>query len=411
MDAANRDTSRTEPPAFSPARRVELIALLGALTAFAPLSIDMYLPALPAIARHFQVPIGAAEHTLAAFFLGFCLGQALFGPLADRFGRKGPLYGGTLLYVAASLACTLVGSIWLLALLRFLQALGACAGMVVARASVRDLFGPHEAPRIYAYMMLILGLAPMLAPLVGGYVLVWFGWRAIFLLQAAIGMAALAAVFLRLPESHGGAHRTLHPLGVLCDYGVLLIDRRFIGYVLAGAVSNAGLFAYITASPHVFIDLFHVPPQHFGWFFGVNAIGLVTGAQVGARLLKGRSASRVLFAAQIVQWIAGLALLGCALTGFGGMWGIAGGLFAFLALNGAIMPIAAGCAMHHFGHTAGMASALLGTIQFGAAAVVSTVIGGTSPATAIPMAAVIAGCGIAGLVCSMLLRPKPTPAS
>jgi DHA1 family bicyclomycin/chloramphenicol resistance-like MFS transporter len=404
MDAAN--SVDTSPVAFSRGRRVELIALLGALTAFAPLSIDMYLPALPTIARHFHVSTGAAEYTLASFFLGFTLGQALFGPLADRFGRKAPLYGGIMLYIAASLGCAMSDSAALLATLRFLQALGACAGMVIARACARDLFGPHEAPRIYAYMMLVLGLAPLLAPFVGGYVLVWFGWRAIFLAQAAIGSAALMATALRIPESHAGGTRMLHPAKVLRDYAVLLLDRSFIGYVLAGAVSNAGLFAYITASPHVFIDLFHVAPQHFGWFFGANAIGLVTGAQIGARLLKDRSATHVLLAAQIVQWIAGVALLACALTGFGGMWGIAGGLFLFVALNGAIMPIAAGCAMHHFGHVAGMASALVGTFQFGGAAIVSTAIGNTSSATPIPMAAVIAACGIAGLAFNLLLVPK-----
>ncbi|HEY1961605.1 MAG TPA: Bcr/CflA family multidrug efflux MFS transporter [Rhizomicrobium sp.] len=406
MDAANRVDWDPRLPAFSRARRLELIALLGALTAFAPLSIDMYLPALPTIARQFHASIGAAELTLASFFTGFTFGQVLFGPLTDRFGRKGPLYAGTLLYIVASLGCALSGGVAVLAALRFLQALGACAGMVIARASARDIFGPHEAPRIYAYMMLILGLAPLLAPFIGGYVLVWFGWRAIFLLQASIGVAALVATFFRIPESLAGARRELHPLKVLRDYAALLVDRRFIGYVLAGAVSNAGLFAYITAAPHVFIDLFHVAPQHFGWFFGANAIGLVTGAQVGARLLKDRSATHVLLAAQIVQWIAGLVLLTCALTGFGGMWGIAGGLFLFVALNGAIMPIAAGCAMHHFGRMAGMASALLGALQFGAAAIVSTAIGNTSPDSAIPMAAVIAGCGIAGLAFNLLLRPK-----
>lgn len=391
---------------MSGTRRIELIALLGGLTTFAPISTDMYLPAMPTIAREFAVPIGAIEHTLATFFLGFSLGQALFGPLADRFGRKLPLYGGLAAYVAASIACAMVNDAGLLAVLRFVQALGACAGIVIARASVRDLFGGHEAARVFSYMMLVLGLAPLLAPLLGGYVLAWLGWRAIFLLQGSAGLAAVAACFFRLPESHGGTRRTLNPRRVLWDYLMLSLDRRFIGYVLAGAVSHAGLFAYITGSAHVFIDLFHVRAENFGLFFGTNALGLITVSQVTARLLRHHKAERILLLSQSVQCLAGLALLAAAVTGFGGLWGIAVGLFVFVSLNAAILPTASGLALRHFGLQAGMASALLGTIQFGLGAMVATMVGAFSPATPVPMALVIAGCGISGLVFSFVLAPR-----
>ena len=391
---------------IAPARRLELIVLLGALTAFAPLSIDMYLPALPQIARDFAVPIGSAEHTLAAFFLGISLGQAFFGPLADRFGRKVPLLCGMLLYAAACIGGALSLHIVPLVLLRFAQGVGACTGVVIARACVRDIFPATESARIFSYMMLVFGVVPLLAPLTGGYVLIWSGWRTIFWLQGAAGLLAFLAVSLRLPESHGGTHRGMDPFSIVRDYWILLVDRRFIGFVLAGALSHAGLFAYLTGSPHVFIDLFGVAPQHFGWFFGVNAAGIITVSQVTARLLRRFSPARVLIVAQSLQVTAGFALLAAAASGAGGLWGIAVCLFGFISLTAAILPTAAGLALHSFPANAGMAAALLGTIQFGAGALVATVLGAFSPSTPVPMASVILLCGLSGLVCSRLLAPR-----
>ncbi len=389
-------------------RRTELVIILGALTAFAALSIDMYLPALPAIARDFQVPIGAAERTLSAFFLGFAFGQAFFGPLADRFGRKPPLYAGLAIYVLMCVACASTDSADMLMVARFFQAIGACAGGVVARACVRDLFGPEEAPRIFAYMMLVLGVAPLIAPFLGGYLLIWASWRAIFWTQAATGAIAAIAIMLRLPETHGGAHRTLHPFKIIRDYGYIAQDRRFIAFALAGAISNASMFAYITGSPHVFIDLFHVHAENFGWFFGAIAAGLITMAQISARLLKRASAERVMLTAQVVQSLAGGALVLIAWLGLGGMIGLALALFVFVALNGAIMPMATGVSMRHYGLNAGMASALIGTLQFGAATISSLVMGAFSPHSAVPMTAIMTGCAIAGSTLHVLVRPRAT---
>ncbi|MEI9885325.1 MAG: Bcr/CflA family multidrug efflux MFS transporter [Rhizomicrobium sp.] len=388
------------------ARRVELIVILGALTAAAPISTDLYLPALPAIARDFHVAIGAVEHSLATFFLGFALGQALFGPLADRFGRKPPLLWGLGIFVLTCLACALAQSVEVLVALRFVQAVSACAGAVIARACVRDLFGPDESPRVFATMMLVMGLAPLLAPLAGGYLLLWFGWRAIFLAQGALGIAAFLAAALRLRESHGGARRVLHLGSILIDYGRLARDRRFIGYVLALATSYAGLFAYITASPHVLIDLFHVPSQHFGWFFGANGLALIAASQVAARLLRTRSAAPVLVAMQIGQSVAGALLLAAALSGFGGLWSIAGLLVFTVGPTGAINPLATGLAMRPFALSAGMASSLLGTIQFGGGAIASLIVGALPADSAVPMAAAIAACSLGGLVLNLWLSPK-----
>jgi DHA1 family bicyclomycin/chloramphenicol resistance-like MFS transporter len=390
---------------LTPRRRVEIIIMLGALTAFGALSIDMYLPALPSIARDFDVPIGRAEYTLSAFFLGFALGQGFFGPLADRFGRKPPLYAGLILYVLMCAVCALSVNPEMLTAARFFQAVGACAGGVVARACVRDIFGPDEAPRIFAYMMLVLAVAPLLAPFLGGYLLVWASWHAIFWFQCAIGLAVAIAISIRLPETHGGAHRPLHPAIILVDYARIARDRSFIAYALAGSVSNAALYAYLTGSPHVFIDLYHIKPENFGWFFGANAFGLIGTAQIAARLSRGRSPESVMLAAQIAQVACGVLLAIVVVTGVGGVYGLGASLFLFMSTNGAIGPMSAGAAMRHYAVNAGMASALLGSLNFVCGFVASIVMGSFTPATALPLAAIMLVSAALGLAVHLGLRP------
>lgn len=388
------------------ARRIELIVVLGALTAFGALSIDMYLPALPSIARDFHVPIGSAEHTLASFFLGFAAGQAFFGPMADRFGRKPPLYAGLVLYLAMCAACALSASVEMLMVARFFQAVGACAGGVVARACVRDLFGPNETPRIFAYMMLVLGVAPLIAPFLGGYFLIWANWRAIFWFQFVFGGLVAIAVAIRLPETHGGAHRALHPFVIARDYARILGDRRFSAYALSTAVSNASLYVYLTGSAHVFIDIFHVAPQHFGWFFGTNAIGLIGTAQIAARLVHGRLPEHIMLNAQIAHVFAGVLLIVVALSGIGGVFGLGAALFVFLCFNGAINPMATGAAMRPYATNAGMASALLGSLNFVVGFTLSLLMGAFNAATPLPLAALMAGCAATGLLLHLTLRSR-----
>lgn len=387
--------------------RREIILILGIFTALAPLAIDMYLPALPELGRVFVSDPARVQSTLASFFLGFALGQAFYGPVADRWGRKPPLYGSLALFALASAGCALATSIDVLIVLRFLQALGACAGGVIARAMVRDLFEPREAPRIYASLMLVMGAAPMLAPMGGGALLAVFGWQSIFWALAATGIIGLVLLHFRLPESHQRhAGRAGGLGGVLLAYGRLLCDRPFMAHTLAGGIAMAGMFAYISGSPFVFIQLHGVPPEHFGWFFGVNALGFIVVAQINGRLLNGVDPRRVLLVGQLIQISAGAVLLADAVFGWGGLVGIAVPLFVYIAGLGFITPSTTALAMAPQGANAGTASALLGTMQFSIAALVSSLLALLQDGSARPMTLVMAGCAISGLAISRLLARR-----
>ena len=371
------------------------------------MSIDMYLPSLPTLSRVFAAEIVSVQLTLAAFFLGLALGQVFYGPLADRFGRKGPLYLGTGLYVLASVGCALAPDIQSLIVSRFAQALGGCAGMVIARAVVRDLFDAQESARTFSLMMLVMGVAPILAPLVGGYLLVWLGWQSIFWALALFGLLCLLSVVLWLPETRpAGAPTTLGVGTALAGYGRLLTDRPFLGYTLSGGCAQAGMFAYIAASPSVFIDTYNIPAQHYGWLFGMNALGLIAASQLNRRLLMKLGAGRVLARMNAVTAALGVTLLVTAATGAGGFVGILLPLFGYVASLGLIFPNAAALALAPHGEHAGSASALLGTVQFAAAALASILVGWVHDGTALPMSAVIAGCGILALIAQRALVPK-----
>lgn len=385
------------PFALTPARRFELIFLFGALTVFTPIAIDMYLPALPAIAGEFHTSIAAIEHSLASYFLGVAFGQAVVGPLSDRFGRKLPLLVGLALYVLGSAVCALAPGPISLDAARFVQAMGGCAGSVLARACVRDIFPPGEAARIFAQMLLVLSVSPLFAPLFGGWLLLVASWRDLFWIQGALAALTAVAVFIRLPESHPGSQRAIHPVAVVRDYLVIARDRRFLGYVMASTLSGAGLYVYLTGWSHVVIDIFHVPAQYFGFTFLLNGVGLIIVSQATARLLRHRPAPHLLSGALAVQTVFGVMALLFSWTGWGGLFGLLPWLFFYVSMIGAISPTASGLALMGFGSSAGMASALMGIIVYGGGTIASLAMGSFTPATPVPMAALICLCGFAAL--------------
>jgi DHA1 family bicyclomycin/chloramphenicol resistance-like MFS transporter len=400
----------TQPPAaasFTPLRRLELIVLFGVLTVFTPIAIDMYLPALPTIAREFEVPIAKVEHSLAAYFLGITVGQVLVGPLSDRFGRRRPLLIGLLLYIIGSAACAIAQDPLALDGARFIQALGGCGGTVLARACVRDLFPPEEASRIFAQMLLILSVSPLFAPLLGGWILLVASWRWLFWIQGISALAALAVVFVRLPETHAGSQRTLHPFAVLKDYLVIARDRRFIVYILSLTLSGCGLYVFLTGFPHVVINVFGIPAEYFGFLFMLNGIGLVIWSQITARLLKHRPAGKLLTAALGLQAFAGVGAMVFGVTGWGGIWGLEPWLFVFCSLIGAINPTSAGLALAGYGHAAGMASALMGLFIYAGGTAASLLMGSFHPTTPAPMVALMCMFGCLALLTNLLFRPKP----
>lgn len=377
------------------------ILILGAVVAIGPLSIDMYLPGLPALQRHFQTDAAATQLSLAVFFAGLATGQLVYGPVSDRFGRKKPLLFGLTIYIVATLGCALAPSMSTLIGLRFLQALGGCAGVVMTRAMVRDRFEPQDMARILSLLLLVIGVAPILAPLLGSFVLETLGWQAIFYVQAVFGLACLAAVALYIEETHCPQDAILSFRSALASYAHLLSHRRFMGYALAGGTAQGGMFAYIAASSFVFIEVYGLTPSSYAVIFGTNAFGLIAAAQVNRWLLGHFAAQNVLRAAIGVYFVSGLVLLVASVTQLGGLPGILLPLWICITSLGFTFPNSVAAAMAPFGDRAGAASGLLGTLQFLIAGTTATLVGHWYDGSAIPMAVVITLCG---LTANLLLR-------
>jgi MFS transporter, DHA1 family, multidrug resistance protein len=378
--------------------------VLGMLTAFGPLSIDMYLPALPALAASFGTSPSRVQLTLSAFFVGFGTGQLVYGPLADRWGRRPPLLGGVGLYVLASTLCALSPSVGLLTALRLLQGLGACAGPLIARAIVRDVYERDRAARMMSLLMLVMGAAPLLAPLLGGQLLVTVGWRAIFWTLSAFGVLCLVTAGLGLPETLGPGQRSQGSLlGVLARYAELASHRSFLGYVLASASAYAGMFAYFAGSPFVFIQLYGIPAERYGFLFGLNVVGLMAGAALNSRLVLRFGSDALLRIGVTTAALSGIALVVVAAAGLGGLPGLVVPIFCFMTSLSFVGANAMAGALSSFPHMAGTASALAGTIQFAVGALSGAAVGALHDGTALPMGIVIAVAGVASLLLHRLL--------
>lgn len=383
---------------------LRMLLILGALSAFGPLAIDFYLPAFPAMAQAFATDEKHVQTTLAAYFLGLSLGQLAYGPIADRFGRRLPLLFGVGLFTLASLACAFAPSLDALIVARFVQALGGCAGMVLSRAIVSDKCDAVGSAKVFSQLMLVMGLAPILAPMLGGVLVNVGGWQSIFLALGLFSALCLVAVGMGLPESLP-AHQPRQPLsGALRSYGRLLGDRVFLGHALTGGIAMAGMFAYIAGSPFVFIKLYGVPAEHYGWLFGANAAGFILMAQVNARLLAKRGPAWLLVRAVWLYLAAGLALMAVASIRPAQLWPLLVPLFVCIASLGCIIPNASACAMSGQGARAGSASALLGCLQFSVAAGAAALVGVLHDGSALPMTQVIGLCGALVVGVALLTR-------
>lgn len=387
---------------------LRMVLILGALSAFGPLAIDFYLPAFPAMAQAFATDEKHVQATLAAYFLGLSIGQLAYGPVADRFGRRKPLMFGVTLFTLASLACAYAPNLDTLVLARFVQALGGCAGMVLSRAIVSDKCDPVASAKVFSQLMLVMGLAPILAPMLGGVLVNVAGWQSIFLALSLFSAGCLLAVSLGLPESLP-EHIPRQPLsGAMRQYLRLFADRVFVVHALTGGIAIAGMFAYIAGSPFVFIKLYGVPAEHYGWLFGTNAAGFILVAQVNARLLAKRGPAFLLARAVWLYLAAGLVLLAVAAMRPTQLWPLLVPLFVCISSLGCIIPNASACAMSGQGARAGSASALMGCLQFSVAAGAAALVGLLHDGSAVPMALVISLCG--ALVVSVALLTRRLPA-
>ncbi|WP_413756923.1 Bcr/CflA family multidrug efflux MFS transporter [Streptomyces sp. MMBL 11-3] len=398
------------PPAARRSVGLLVTLILGGLTAVPPLSMDMYLPALPEVTDALHAPAATVQLTLTACLAGMALGQLVVGPMSDKWGRRRPLIAGLLVYIVATAVCALAPTVELLIAFRLLQGLAGAAGIVIARAVVRDLYDGVDMARFFSTLMLISGVAPIVAPLIGGQVLRITDWRGVFHVLTVIGIVLTVVVWRLLPETLAPEQR--HDGGTfeaLRTMRALLADRVFTGYMLTGGFAFAALFAYISASPFVIQEIYGASPQTYSILFGVNSVGLVIVGQVNGKILVGRvSLDKVLAIGLAVITVASAALLLMSAGAFGevGLVPIATGLFVLMSAMSLCLPNTNALALMRTKHSAGSASALLGTSSFLVGAVATPLVGIAGEHTAVPMAVVQLVCSLVAAGCFVALcRP------
>jgi DHA1 family bicyclomycin/chloramphenicol resistance-like MFS transporter len=384
-----------------------LILLLGALTALGPFSIDLYLPAFPAIAQSLHTNGEQVALSLSSFFVGIAVGQLLYGPLLDRFGRKKPLVGGLVLYVVASVGCLAVQRIETLIALRFVQALGSCAAAVTSMALVRDWFSGKETAKVFALLMLVFSVSPLLAPTLGGYVTATYGWPAVFLVLGAWGSLLLLATGWWLPDRYTpDPTRSLRPRPILASFWTVLREPHFTAYALSGAASLSGLFAYVAGSPLLFLDLYHVEGRVYGWLFAFLSLGLIGASQVNSLLLRRYRSEHIVLVALGGQVLLAAVLLGAASTGMLGLGGLVALLFGYLSCLGFISPNTSALALAPFTRLGGSAAALMGALQMGMGALTSIGVSLFHTRSAVPLAALMATAALLALVLLLVSRQR-----
>jgi DHA1 family bicyclomycin/chloramphenicol resistance-like MFS transporter len=372
----HRPARHAAPPDVGRPSAARTALTLGAFIALGPLTIDMYLPALPTITDELATTSATVQLTLTGTLVGLALGQLVLGPLSDALGRRRPLLAGTALHVVASLLVLIAPNIAVLGALRVLQGVGTAAGAVIALAVVRDLYNGRAAATMLSRLFLVLGVAPVLAPTIGGEILRFTSWRGVFALLAAYGLLMLAVGWATLQETLPPERRQSAGIrGTLRGYRQLLRDRVYVGLVIVAGLTMAGLFSYVSGSAFVYQDEFGLDEQQFGMLFGAGAFWLIAATQLNPLLLRRWSPAQILVAGTVGGAVAGAVLVALAGTGTGGLWAVAGTLWAVLFACGLALPNAPALALSRHGEAAGTAAALLGAIQFGVGALVSPVVG------------------------------------
>ena len=385
----------------------KIVFILGLLAMLMPLSIDMYLPALPVISAQFGVPAGSAQMTLSTYILGFALGQLLYGPMADSLGRKPVILGGTLVFAGAAVACALAQTIDHLIFMRFLHGLAAAAASVVINALMRDIYPKEEFSRMMSFVMLVTTIAPLVAPMAGGAVLVWFSWHAIFWILALAALLASAMIFFFIDETLPAEHRQkFHIRTTIGNFASLFRHKRVLSYMLASGFSFAGMFSFLSAGPFVYIELNHVSPQHFGYYFALNIVFLFVLTIINSRFVRRVGALNMFRAGLWIQFVMAVWLVVSAFLGVG-FWALVIGVAAFVGCVSMISSNAMAVILDEFPHMAGTASSLAGTFRFGIGAVVGALLSMATFTTAWPMLWAMAFCATSSvLFCLYASRPR-----
>ena len=392
-----------------PRSSLSIVFILGLLAMLMPLSIDMYLPALPVISAQFGVPAGSAQMTLSTYILGFAVGQLLYGPMADSLGRKPVILGGTLIFATAAAACALAPTIDYLIVTRFFHGLAAAAASVVINALMRDIYPKEEFSRMMSFVMLVTTIAPLVAPIVGGAVLVWFSWHAIFWILAVAALLAAAMVYFFIDETLAVEKRQpFHLRTTLGNFASLFRHKRVLSYMLASGFSFAAMFSFLSAGPFVYIELNHVSPQHFGYYFALNIVFLFVMTTINSRFVRRMGALWMFRAGLTIQFVMALWMVACALLDVG-FWSLVLGIAVFIGCVSMVSSNAMAVILDEFPHMAGTASSLAGTFRFGIGAIVGALLSMATFTTAWPMLISIALCA----TCSILFyryasRPRKT---
>ncbi|MBF0695684.1 MAG: multidrug effflux MFS transporter [Flavobacterium sp.] len=389
---------------------LKLILILGSLTALGPFSIDMYLPGFSAIAADLNTTVNNVSLSLSSYFIGISSGQLLYGPLLDRFGRKKPLYLGLTIYCLASLGCIFVTDINAFIGLRFLQAVGSCGATVAAMTMVRDLFPVKDTPKVFAMLMLVVGLSPMLAPTIGGYVIAGLGWHVVFLILMLMGVAILIAAAIGLPKTRPADPTiSLKPKPILRGFYEVLREPQFHTYAVTGAVAFSGLFTYVAGSPILFMDIFSVDEKTYGWIFAFMSLSFIGSSQLNSVLLRKYKSEQMVFAALCIQSVIAAIFLISAYFNWLDLYQTIGMLFLYLACLGLLNPNTAGLSLAPFTRTAGSASALLGALQLGLGALTSIAVGIFVKDSMLPMVIIMASGTVLALIILIVGRRNIKP--